>query len=111
MRLYIVRHGIAVSHGTPGVSDEGRALTEEGIEKMRQAAKGLRSLDFIPEVILSSPLLRARQTAEILLDVLDKKIEFEISPALAPSGTRQELYREMGLHERKLLMLNVTHAI
>ena len=38
MKLYIVRHAIAVPHGTPGINDDDRPLTEEGIRKMRQAA-------------------------------------------------------------------------
>ncbi len=72
MRLYIVRHAIAAPHGTPGIPDDDGPLTEEGIKKMRQAAAGLRSLDYVPELILTSPLLRARQTAEILMEPLEK---------------------------------------
>ena len=102
MNLYIVRHAIAVSHDTPGIQDDDRALTEEGIAKMRQNAAALRALDFIPEVILSSPLVRARQTAEILLEAFGKGIELKITATLAPSGERRELYREIGLYAKKL---------
>jgi phosphohistidine phosphatase len=105
MKLYIVRHAIAVARGTPGIKDEDRPLTKEGIHKMRRAAAGLSALDCIPELLLSSPLLRARQTAEILLKVFGKGIELEIAPALAPSGSRQDLYRDIGLHEEKLKSL------
>jgi phosphohistidine phosphatase len=99
MKLYIVRHAIAESHGTPGISDDDRPLTEEGRKKMRQAAAGLLRLGYIPEVILSSPLPRARQTAEILLEAFGGKTELKIAPSLAPSGARKELYghlRELG---------------
>jgi phosphohistidine phosphatase len=103
MRLYIVRHAIAAPHGTPGVPDDDRPLTEEGIIKMRQGAAGLRSLECIPELILSSPLPRAKQTAEILLDVFgQKKIGLMTLPALAPSGSRRELYRTIASYEKKL---------
>jgi phosphohistidine phosphatase len=102
MRLYIVRHAIAAPHGTPGTKEEDRALTEEGISKMQQAAAGLRALDYIPDLILSSPLTRARQTAEILLKAFGKGIEIEIAPALAPSGSRQELYRDFSEYEKNL---------
>jgi phosphohistidine phosphatase len=105
MRLYIVRHATADPHGTPGVRDDDRALTKEGIQKIREAAAGLRSLDYIPEAVLSSPLLRARQTAELLLEVFGKGIEFKITPSLAPSGSRQELYREIALYDKKLKSL------
>ena len=105
MRLYIVRHAIAVPRGTPEVEDDDRALTEEGIAKMKQAAAGLNVLDYVPELILSSPLLRARQTAEILLKAFGKSVELKISPALAPSGARQELYHDISLAEKKLKSL------
>ena len=102
MRLYIVRHAIAAPHGTPGIPDDERSLTEEGRKKMRQVAAGLRSLEYIPELILSSPLPRARQTAEILIEVFgQKRIALEILPALAPSGSRRELYRAIASHEKK----------
>jgi phosphohistidine phosphatase len=105
MRLYIVRHAIAVPHGTPGVQDTDRALTEEGIIRMRQAAAGLRSLAYIPDLMLSSPLVRAKQTADILLEAFGKEVELKITPALAPSGNRQEVYREIARYYKKLKSL------
>jgi phosphohistidine phosphatase len=102
MRLYIVRHAIAAPHGTPGVQDDDRSLTEEGIKKMRQAAVGLRNLEYIPELIFTSPLIRARQTAEILLDVLGKGIELKIMPSLAPSGPRRDLYQSIASSQKRL---------
>ena len=102
MRLYIVRHAIAAPHGTPDIPDDERPLTEEGITKMRQVAGGLRNLEYIPELILSSPLPRAKQTAEILLEVFgQKRIGLEIFPALAPSGSRRELYQAIVSYEKK----------
>ena len=65
MRLLIVRHAIAVPHGTPGVADNDRPLTPEGDLKFREAAKGLAKLVDRPEALLTSPWLRARQTAAI----------------------------------------------
>jgi len=107
MRLYIVRHAIAAPHGTAGVADDERSLTETGIKKMKQAARGLRSLDVLPEVILSSPLPRARQTAEILIDALGKKAALSLTDALSPSGSRREVYEELekqGDHESIMLV-------
>ena len=102
MKLYIVRHAIAVPRGTPGIPDEDRPLTEEGKAKMRRNALGLRTLDYLPELILSSPLTRARETAEILLEAFGRKIGMKIVPALAPSGERPELYREIRQCEKKM---------
>ena len=102
MKLYIVRHAIAVPRGTLGGRDEDRVLTEEGRAKMRLNALGLRSLGYLPELILSSPLARARQTAEILLEAFGGEIGLKIVTALAPSGERPELYREIGRCEKKM---------
>jgi phosphohistidine phosphatase len=65
MRLLIVRHAIAVPHGTPGVADNDRPLTPEGDLKFREAAQGLARILDRPDAILTSPWLRARQTAAI----------------------------------------------
>jgi phosphohistidine phosphatase len=65
MRLLIVRHAIAVARGTPGIADADRPLTPEGRQKFAEAAAGLARLLDPPDVLLTSPWLRARQTAEI----------------------------------------------
>lgn len=87
MYLYIVRHGIAEDHGTRS-SDEERALTEEGREKMKEAARGFRRLDLQIARIFASPLVRARQTAEILADELGLKVDLmkELAPGHAPAS-------------------------
>ena len=95
MRLYLVRHAIAEPHGTRAISDDERHLTDEGIKKMKQAARGLRSLDILPDVVLSSPLPRARQTAEIVIAELGKKVALNLTDALAPSGNRRDVYAEL----------------
>jgi phosphohistidine phosphatase len=65
MRLLIVRHAIAVPQGTPGIADNDRPLTPEGDLKFREAAKGLARILDRPDALLTSPWLRARQTAAI----------------------------------------------
>lgn len=65
MHLLLVRHATAVERGTPGVSDDRRALTPEGRQKFVEAARGLSRVLDKPGVLFSSPLVRARQTAEI----------------------------------------------
>lgn len=98
MILFIVRHAIA-AHGPAGVADEDRELTKEGIEKMKQAAAGLQALGAIPDAVLCSPLVRARETAAILLEAFNGKPAFMLTSALAPSGSRADLYREIRKHE------------
>src|SRR5215468_8844575 len=82
MELYVLRHGIAADMGPEGSGDAGRPLTEEGIAKMREEARGLLQLGLRLDVLLSSPLVRARQTAEIVGRALN--IEIQLAAALAP---------------------------
>ena len=65
MRLIIIRHAIAAARGTPGIPEAERPLTPEGEGRFEQAARGLAHILPPPHAILTSPLLRARRTAEI----------------------------------------------
>jgi len=96
--LYLVRHAAAEDQRT-GRSDEERALTAEGMRKFRQAARGIVRLadDMPPELILTSPLVRARQTAELLVEAFDQakvKTELRVSGALGPAGALGQLLKE-----------------
>ena len=81
--VYIVRHGIAEDYSTAG-SDAARRLSPEGIEKTGLAARGMKRIGVDPDVILSSPLARAKETAEIISAILDDT-KLQISRSLAPS--------------------------
>ncbi len=74
MQLLIFRHGLAEDQSADG-SDAARALTSDGVRKTRRAARGLIRIIDRPDVILTSPLLRARQTAEILGLALKRQAE------------------------------------
>ena len=92
MNLYILRHGIAVEPGTPGYErDADRPLTPEGKRKLRQIAEAMEALDLSFDLILSSPYLRARQTAEIVAEGLKARKKLELSDALAPGGSMGKL--------------------
>ncbi|WP_448562482.1 phosphohistidine phosphatase SixA [Trichothermofontia sp.] len=82
--LYLIRHGIAEER-SPDQRDETRSLTPEGEKKTRKVAERLRSLDLTFDLILTSPLVRASQTAMILQKGgLTKQVE--VSTELAPAG-------------------------
>jgi phosphohistidine phosphatase len=68
MQLYFLRHGEAEA-ASPALSDEERQLTENGRQDIRAVARALHRAGARPEVILTSPLRRARQSAEILQEV------------------------------------------
>lgn len=70
MRLYLVRHGKAEDVGPDG-GDASRRLTDDGRRDFRRGAEGFASLGVRLDRILTSPLARARETAEILANVLD----------------------------------------
>lgn len=103
MELCLVRHAIAVERGTRGFEDDNlRPLTPDGSERFRAAARGLATL-VSPQVIMTSPLLRARQTAEILMDTCGlAKLHF--SDALA-SGDHVALLRDIIELEAHSVML------
>jgi len=81
--LYLMRHGIA-EDGGPGMSDAERSLTVDGGRKVARSAVGLRRLGVRPDVILTSPLLRAMQTADRLQQYIGHKPPIEIYQPLAP---------------------------
>src|SRR5712691_2564228 len=74
MRLLFIRHAIAVPRGTPGIPDDERPLTPDGEKRFRKAARGLARIAAPPEILLTSPLPRARKTAEIAAQAWGGKV-------------------------------------
>jgi len=108
MNLFFMRHGIAVPHNSPGtVSDDDRPLTPKGTKRMRKAAKGLWTLKIAFDRVLTSPLPRARQTAEIVAEILELKEQPEELPELAPTGSVEGLLSSLSAYcdEERLLLI------
>lgn len=82
--LYLVRHAIAAERGDKWPDDTKRPLTHRGRARMREAVRGLQALGVKIELVLTSPLVRARQTAEILVEGLESSPDLEEADALAP---------------------------
>jgi phosphohistidine phosphatase len=92
----MLRHAEAVPRGTPGYRlDNDRPLTEDGVNTMRHAARGMRRLKLEFDLILSSPYVRARKTAEITADVLGVKKKLRFSDHLASEGDPRKLVAEL----------------
>jgi len=108
MRLLIVRHAIAVPHGTPEVPEDERPLTGRGEKRFRVAAKGLARICRRPDVLLSSPLVRARQTADIAAKAWGGKVEATNVPALA-AGTMDEVAAVLAPYPPDSLVAVVGH--
>ncbi len=96
MRIYLIRHSNAVDPGTPGYEDDNqRPLTEKGRDKMNKIASALKKLNIKPDLIVSSPYVRARQTAEILAKAMKYKRNICFGDALMPMGDTDEMIGEI----------------
>ncbi len=104
--IYLVRHGIA-GIAPAGMSDNDRALTPDGKVKIRRMAAGLKRLGVAPDVVLSSPLRRAEQTAAVMTKTLARQLRVEIYPLLAPGHEAAEVLRGLRPHRaaRELVMV------
>lgn len=83
MRFYFVRHGIAEDPG-PGVNDVQRRLTVEGVDRMREVATSLAAMHLGIDVLLCSPLVRTRETANVLSEALGLHERLGVDERLAP---------------------------
>lgn len=92
MNLYILRHGIAVERGTPGLDkDADRSLTLKGERRLWRITEAMAALELSFDLILSSPYLRARQTAEIVAEAFRARKKLELLDSLIPDGDAKML--------------------
>ena len=91
MELYVFRHGIAEISG-PGQSDSARALTDQGRKKVAEVVKTARRAGFQPSLIVSSPYVRAIQTAEVAVDELKYHGHVVRTEALVPHGSPEGVW-------------------
>jgi phosphohistidine phosphatase len=109
LELYLVRHAIAADRGADYPDDSKRPLTNAGISRFRKEAKALGAADVGIELIISSPLTRAKQTAEILAQALPTRPSITLSDSLAPAGTPASIFQELAKHMRKGKIALVGH--
>lgn len=93
MIIHVVRHAEAIER-TGNVPEEHRYLTVRGRKRFRKIAKSLRKIGINPDVILTSPLVRAVQTADILSERLRHGGELQVTPLLGP-GFRPKALDEL----------------
>jgi len=112
MQLFIVRHGIAVDREDPKCPpDPERYLTEEGMEKTRQVAKGVAALGISADLMLTSPYVRAEQTAEIFASALGyAKQRIRRSDLLFPGAEPSLLFRELAKEKQASAVFLFGHA-
>jgi phosphohistidine phosphatase len=107
MKLYVMRHGPAEDRSESGL-DEDRALTMAGRQRVRSVAKALVDAEEAPATIITSPLVRAVQTAEIVAVVTrlcDREGEVEVRRDLAPGAEASALRRRLKEAGERRVML------
>jgi phosphohistidine phosphatase len=99
MDLYIIRHAEAVPHGTPGIEDDGlRPLTDAGREHSRQLGELFRRLDIRLDVVVTSPLVRARETTDgFVTHFGEPRPEIEVHDELGGDFRRKRLARFLAM--------------
>jgi phosphohistidine phosphatase len=107
--IYLVRHAIAAERGDEYPDDGKRPLTPDGAARFRKVARGLAALDPTVDLVLTSPLVRARQTAEILSEHLASHPPVAETSALLPGAAFSDLVAELGGHARRSGIALVGH--
>jgi phosphohistidine phosphatase len=110
MKIYLVRHGIAEPLGESNrYQDLRRSLTPEGVKKMREVSLGLEALGVESGLVVSSPLIRAKETAEIVAEVLKYTAPVEIWDELAPEASARQTFGKLQSCERRDSVVLVGH--
>jgi phosphohistidine phosphatase len=109
LELYLIRHGVAAERGDEFPDDSKRPLTSGGIARLRKEARALDAMGIGFDHIITSPLARTRQTADVFAEMLKTKPSVSTSDALAPAGTSAAVIQELARHARKGRVALVGH--
>lgn len=108
MQIYLLRHGIAEEIPAGG-QDAARQLTAEGRSRLASVLKRAALAGVEPTLILTSPLARARQTAEIAAKALGCGLPPVETGTLVPSGDPELVWDELRLHQEEPQVLLAGH--
>ena len=108
MEIYLLRHAIAENAG-PGLKDADRALTDEGLKKLKRVLERARGAGVKPDLILSSPLRRALETAEIAAEWLKYSHKVVVTGTLVPDGSPRQVWEEVRSHKSEPAILLAGH--
>lgn len=107
--LYLIRHGVAEERGEAWPDDAKRPLTADGITRLRKSIRGLARVGVSFDVIVTSPLVRAKQTADVVASVFDPRPHLVVSDALAPGGSYQAVVSDLEKQARRKRIALVGH--
>ena len=101
IEIYLVRHGLAAERGPKYPDDRLRPLTPAGVKKFAESVPGLDELGVAVDFVLTSPLVRARETATLLAAGLKPKPAIVEVEALAPGGRHQAVIEAIKTHAKR----------
>jgi phosphohistidine phosphatase len=107
--LYLIRHGVAEERGPAWPDDTKRPLTADGISRLKKAAAGLRRFGVTFDLILTSPLTRTRQTADVIAAAIDPRPSIVSLESLAPDGSTAAVLADLEKHARRDAIAIVGH--
>ena len=107
--LYLVRHAIAAERGEDWPDDDKRPLTARGVARFKESVDGLLRLDVAVDEIFTSPLVRAKQTAEILAGALAGKPAVKVIDALSPGHAPASVLAQLARTARRRRIALVGH--
>jgi phosphohistidine phosphatase len=108
-QIYLIRHGVAEERGEEWPDDAKRPLTNKGADRLRKSIRGLVRLGVSLDVILTSPLVRTRQTTDIVASFFDPRPPIVVVDALAPGGSVPSVMAEIEKQSRRSNMALVGH--
>jgi phosphohistidine phosphatase len=100
-QLYLVRHAIAAERGPNYPDDRERPLTSEGVARFKRVVDGLKDFDVKLDVVLTSPLVRASHTAQLLVTGIGGKPRLEILDALASGGRMTQVLEAITKYSKR----------
>lgn len=109
MIIYFVRHASAGQHVVNPKKDEKRPLDADGIEQCGSVGRALAALNVQPEVIISSPLKRATQTASLIGNELGYEGKLQLEPAMRPEAPIAEFRRMLEKYAKYEAIMVVGH--
>jgi phosphohistidine phosphatase len=107
--LYLVRHAIAAERGEDWPDDDKRPLTARGVSRFKESVTGLSRLGVAVDEIFTSPLIRAKQTADLLAAGLPGKPSVKVLDALSPGHTPGSLLAQLAKNARRRRIALVGH--
>lgn len=107
--LYLIRHGVAEERGEAWPDDTKRPLTDRGVSRLRKEARGLARVGVAFDVMLTSPLVRARQTADAVAAAFEPRPPIVVADSLAPGGSYQSVLADLEKQARRGRIALVGH--